>query len=69
MALGRLSIPGIGLDTPFYNGVHEEVLARGPGHWPGTPMVGQADPNDAASVESPVGGVTERARALVLARP
>lgn len=42
VALGRLSIPRIGLDTPFFNGVHEEVLTHGPGHWPGTPAVGQA---------------------------
>jgi len=42
VALGRLSIPRIGLDTPFYSGVYEEVLQRGPGHWPGTPMAGQA---------------------------
>lgn len=41
VALGRLSIPRIGLDTPYYSGVHEEVLVGGPGHWPGTPMVGQ----------------------------
>ena len=42
VALGRLSIPRLGLDTPYYSGVHEEVLARGPGHWPGTPVAGAA---------------------------
>lgn len=38
--LGRLRIPDIGLDTPFFNGVHDEVLTNGPGHWPGTPLPG-----------------------------
>jgi len=42
VALGRLVIPRIGLDAPYYSGVHEEVLARGPGHWPGTPVAGAA---------------------------
>ena len=40
-ALGELSIPAIGLRTAFYEGVYDEVLTRGPGHWPGTPLPGQ----------------------------
>lgn len=40
VALGSVRIPAIGLDVPFYSGVHEEVLERGPGHWPGTAMPG-----------------------------
>jgi len=39
--LGRLVIPKIGLDTAYHSGVHETVLERGPGHWPGTPLPGQ----------------------------
>jgi LPXTG-site transpeptidase (sortase) family protein len=40
--LGRVVIPAINLDTPFFNGVTYDVLANGPGHWPGTPMIGEA---------------------------
>lgn len=38
--LGSLRIPAIGLDTPFFSGVHAEVLEQGPGHWPGTAVPG-----------------------------
>lgn len=41
-ALGRLSIPAIGLDVEVGNGVDPATLVRGPGHWPGTPVPGQA---------------------------
>lgn len=40
--LGRVRIPKVGLETPFFNGVHEDILVRGVGHWPGTPRVGEA---------------------------
>lgn len=40
--LGRVVIPDINLDTSFFNGVTYDVLEHGPGHWPGTPMVGEA---------------------------
>lgn len=40
--LGRVVIPAINLDTRFFNGVTYDVLEGGPGHWPGTPMVGEA---------------------------
>lgn len=36
--LGRLRIPAIDLDVAYRNGVHEDVVNRGPGHWPGTPL-------------------------------
>ncbi len=36
VTLGRLSVPRIGLDTPFYEGIWETVIDVGPGHWPGT---------------------------------
>lgn len=36
--LGRLRIPAIKLDVAYRNGVHEAVVNRGPGHWPGTPL-------------------------------
>ncbi|WP_157974084.1 class E sortase, partial [Desertihabitans aurantiacus] len=39
--LGRVQVPAIGLDAAYGEGVHESVLAEGPGHWPGTPMPGQ----------------------------
>lgn len=39
--VGRLSIGRMNLRTPFYEGVHDEVIDRGPGHWPGTPLPGQ----------------------------
>lgn len=38
--LGTIEIPAIGLDVSYGEGVHEEALTRGPGHWPGTPMPG-----------------------------
>jgi LPXTG-site transpeptidase (sortase) family protein len=38
--LGQVRIPKLGLETPFFSGVHEDILARGVGHWPGTPRVG-----------------------------
>lgn len=39
--LGRISIPGAGVETAFAAGIHPSVLERGPGHWPGTAMPGQ----------------------------
>ena len=39
---GRLSIPAIGLRTPVFEGVYENALRDGPGHWPGTPAPGEA---------------------------
>ncbi len=42
LPIGRLRIPEINLDVAFRDGVHEDVLIEGPGHWPGTPLPGQA---------------------------
>ena len=39
-AVGRIQIPRIGLDVRYGEGVHESVLDRGPGHWPGTALPG-----------------------------
>ena len=36
VAIGRIAIPTIGLDTTLYEGIWETVLDVGPGHWPGT---------------------------------
>jgi LPXTG-site transpeptidase (sortase) family protein len=41
LPIGRLAIPAIGLDTSFREGVFDEILIRGPGHWPGTPVPGE----------------------------
>jgi len=41
-AVGRIQIPRIGLDVAYGEGVHESVLDRGPGHWPGTALPGDA---------------------------
>lgn len=38
--LGRMTIPAIGVQTPFFNGVFDEIVEGGPGHWPGTPLPG-----------------------------
>ena len=43
--VGRIEIPRIGLDVAYGEGVHESVLERGPGHWPGTALPG--DPGTA----------------------
>lgn len=40
--LGTVHIPKVGLEAPFFNGVHEDILARGIGQWPGTPRAGDA---------------------------
>ena len=39
--IGELRIPAIGLVTPMFEGVYEEALLEGPGHWPGTPAPGE----------------------------
>ena len=39
---GRIEIPAIGLDWRFVQGVSAEDLKKGPGHYPDTPMPGQA---------------------------
>lgn len=39
--LGTMEIPAIGLRTKFYDGVVDEAVELGPGHWPGTPWPGQ----------------------------
>ena len=38
---GRLEIPSIGLDQPFFEGVTLTAINRGPSHWPGTAMPGE----------------------------
>ncbi|HEX2234899.1 MAG TPA: class E sortase [Actinomycetota bacterium] len=38
---GRMTIPAIGVQTPFYVGVHRSVVDLGPGLWPGTPLPGR----------------------------
>jgi sortase A len=42
MALGSIQIPKIGVDRALWEGVTLNTLNRGPGHWPGTAMPGQA---------------------------
>lgn len=39
--LGELQIPAIGLDVEIGNGVDPVTLEQGPGHWTGTPMLGE----------------------------
>ena len=38
--VGDVSIPKIGLNTPYYEGVWLTVIDVGPGHWPGTASAG-----------------------------
>ncbi|MGH2750925.1 MAG: sortase [Actinomycetota bacterium] len=40
IALGSIEIPSIGVNTKFFSGVTDEVVERGPGLWPGTPLPG-----------------------------
>jgi len=40
--VASLEVPKLGLRTPLFEGVHQKVIDRGPGHWPGTPLPGQA---------------------------
>jgi len=44
-AIGRIEIPKIGLSQPMFEGIGLDVLANGPGHWPGTAMPGDAGNN------------------------
>jgi len=39
---GRVSIDAMKLRSPFFEGVHDAVTNKGLGHWPGTPLPGQA---------------------------
>ncbi|MDQ3661976.1 MAG: class E sortase [Actinomycetota bacterium] len=41
-ALGVMRIPAIELKTKFFSGVIDAVVENGPGHWPGTPIPGNA---------------------------
>ena len=41
-AAGRIEIPAIGVDWIFVEGVTSADLKKGPGHYPDTPMPGQA---------------------------
>lgn len=38
---GRLAIPALDIETPFYMGVHPSVVDLGPGLWPGTVLPGR----------------------------
>ena len=40
-SLGTIEIPAIDLRTRFFDGVTDEAVEAGPGHWPGTPWPGQ----------------------------
>ena len=40
--LGAIEIPRIGLQRPLEEGIRLSTLDRGPGHWPGTAMPGDA---------------------------
>jgi len=39
--VGTMEILDIGLRTKFYDGVVDEAVELGPGHWPGTPWPGE----------------------------
>jgi len=41
-AIGSITIPALGVSDRLYEGVDLWVLDAGPGHWPGTPLPGQA---------------------------
>ncbi len=40
-SVGVLAIPAIDLRTRMFEGVYEDALREGPGHWPGTPAPGE----------------------------
>ncbi len=40
--IGHIEIPALGLDVPLNSGIEMRYINRGPSHWPGTAMPGQA---------------------------
>lgn len=40
--VGRIKIPSVGLNVSYGEGVYAKALEKGPGHWPGTPLPGEA---------------------------
>jgi len=42
LQVGTIEIPRLGLTAPMWEGVRLTTLNRGPGHWPGTAMPGEA---------------------------
>ncbi len=40
--IGHIEIPALGLDAPLNSGIEMKFINRGPSHWPGTAMPGQA---------------------------
>lgn len=40
--IGRIEIPRLGLDVPLNSGIEMKFINRGPSHWPGTAMPGEA---------------------------
>jgi sortase A len=42
LQIGSIEIPKIGVTKPMFEGVTLTTLNRGPGHWPGTALPGQA---------------------------
>ncbi len=40
--IGHIEIPALGLDVPLNSGIEMQYINRGPSHWPGTAMPGQA---------------------------
>lgn len=39
--IAELRIPALDLRTPVFEGVYEDAIVNGPGHWPGTPGLGE----------------------------
>ncbi len=42
IGVGRIEIPKLGIDMAMFEGITLATLDKGPGHWPGTAMPGQA---------------------------
>jgi sortase A len=40
--IGHIEIPRLGLDVPLNSGIEMKFINRGPSHWPGTAMPGEA---------------------------
>ena len=63
--LGRIEIPKLGISASLQSGVDIPTLNKGPGHWPGTALPGQAGNGVIAGHRTSHGGIFRNINNLV----